>query len=192
MDADSYEPSQAQCRRAWDRLGLEAKRRRFAVALRRQAVVQQVTASVRAGESERGALKRLAPGANRSSYVKWRRKYEAFGLDGLIDWRMPPIRAKVTAEVRGAVCTLRRADPNVGVDVIVAHVAEHHGMQLSESTVKRILGDAGLSRPRGPANKGSAAGERRLELGGMGADPTSAHHDRENVIRLPSSVESVI
>jgi len=40
-------------------------------------------------------------------------------------------------------------------------------MQLSESTVKRILCDAELSRPRGPAKKNSAAGERRLELGGM-------------------------
>jgi len=116
MDADSYEPSQAQCRQAWERLGLDAKRRRLAVALKRQSVVEQVMASVRAGESERGTLKRLAPEVNRSSYLKWRRKYEAFGLDGLIDWRMPPIRAKVTQEVRGAICTLRRAAPNVSVD----------------------------------------------------------------------------
>jgi len=130
-------------------------------------LIEDVTACERGGESERGALERLAPWANRSCYRKWKGKYEAYGLDGLIDWRMPPIRSKTTKEVRGAVCTLRRADPNVGVEVIVSHVAEHHGVQLSESTVKRILSKAGLSRPRGGVKGAGGTGEKRLELGGM-------------------------
>lgn len=167
MDADRYEPSNTRCRCAWDRLGVKARRQRFEVACKRRDVIEDVTASVRDGESERGALQRLAPWANRSSYRKWKGKYEAYGLDGLIDWRMPPVQSKTTKEVQAAVCTLRRADPQVGVEVIVSHVSEHHAVQLSESTVKRILSKAGLSRPRGSAKGAGGTGEQRLELGGM-------------------------
>jgi len=167
MDADSYEPTHPECRRAWDQLKLEAKRYRFEVALIRRNVIETVTAAVRAGKSERGAVKRLAQRTDRSSYRKWKSKYEAYGLDGLIDWRMPPIRERATQEVQGAVSTLQRADPNVSVEAIMMHVAEHHGVQISASTVRRILRKAGLSRPRGPVKGVSGIGEQRLELGGM-------------------------
>jgi hypothetical protein len=69
-------------------------------------------------------------------------------------------------EVDIAICTLRRADPDISVEKIVEHVAKHHGYETSETTVKRILRRAGLHRRRGPPSK-EAQGEQRLELGGM-------------------------
>lgn len=169
MNADSYEPSHPKCRRVWERLSVEAKRRMFEVALQREKLIEQVSACVDVGrESERHAVARLAPRASRSSYRKWKRNYDEHGLDGLLDWRMPPSTNKSSEQVRTAVCTLRQADPNVKVEAIQAHVAEHHGVLLSESTVKRILSKAGLSRRAGPVKGANAAAtERRIELGGM-------------------------
>jgi len=168
MDADSFEPMDLERRRIWKRLGLQAKQQRFELALRRQALIKAVTARVRtAQESERGALKRLGGWTNRSSYRKWRHRYESDGLDGLIDWRMPPSQTRATAEVQVAACTLRRANSDVSVEVIVAYVEKHYSVRISTTTVKRILRRAGLSRRRGPVTGAKGSGERRLELGGM-------------------------
>ena len=168
MDAESYEPTHPECRSTWERLNPQAKRERFEAALQRQEVIEAVTGRVRSGaESERGALKRVAQWANRSTYRKWKRKYEAHGFDGLLDWRMPPARERVSTEVQTVICTLRRMDANVNVEVIVTHVKEHCGVQISATSVKRILRGAGLSRRRGPVKGASGAGEQRLELGGM-------------------------
>jgi len=119
----------------------------------------------RKGESERAALRRLLPGVDRSNFRRWKQRFEEHGLDGLFDWRMPPPSA-MTAEVRSAICTLRRADPQVGVESIVEHIATHHGMTTNATSVKEVLREAGLARRRGPAAR-AQAGEVRLELGGM-------------------------
>jgi len=169
MRADEFEPSHPTCLRVWQQLSVEAKQGRLDVALQRKSVIDQVTDWVKSGQySESGAIRRLNPPVDRSTYRSWAAKFRADGLDGLVDWRMPPSLSSVTELLRTAICTLRRADPNVKVEDIVAHIAEHHHQELSESTVRRVLSKAGLSRGRGPAKAASGAGtERRLELGGM-------------------------
>ena len=103
----------------------------------------------------------------RSTLRRWRKRYEEYGFDGLVDWRLPPGVPSMPAEVRGAVCTLRRADPNVGVDVIIEHVREHHNFTTSATKVKRVLREEGLARRPGPPGGANQSGEQHLELGGM-------------------------
>jgi transposase len=163
-DATSYTPTHPHCCKVWERLDEEGRRERFAEAQWRERLLKMVGARVRRGESERSVNKDL--GVDRSNYRRWKQKYELYGLDGLIDWRMPPKPKEMPVEVRTAVCTLRRADPNVSVEDIVAHVAKHHSYQTSTTTVKRVLRQERLSRRGGPVARGRI-GERRLELGGM-------------------------
>jgi hypothetical protein len=69
--------------------------------------------------------------------------------------------------VRAEICALRRFDPNVDVNVIVAHVAKHCAFSTNDTTVKRILKAAGLHRRRGPSPACDTHGVQRLEFGGM-------------------------
>lgn len=70
-------------------------------------------------------------------------------------------------EVELAICTLRRADPNVEVAVSVAHVAKYHAYATSGTVVKRVLQTNGLARRRGPVSGAVVSNEQLLELGGM-------------------------
>ena len=70
-------------------------------------------------------------------------------------------------DVQIAICTMRRVNPAVNVDVIAAHVAKHHAFITSETVVKRVLREHGLARRSGPATHGESDGEKQLELGGM-------------------------
>ena len=164
-DATSYAPTHPHCCKVWERLDEESQRERLAEAQRRERLLKRVSARIRLGESERRAVKCLE-GVDRSNFRRWKQKYDTYGLDGLIDWRMPPKPEEMPLEVRTAICTLRRADANVPVEEIVAHVDEHHSYQTSTTTVKRVLRQEGLSRRGGPVAS-SRVGERRLELGGM-------------------------
>jgi transposase len=118
------------------------------------------------GESERDATKRVVPHEHRSSFRWWQKRYDQQGFEGLIDRRIGP-ESKMPPEVRAAICTLRRADPNFDVEKIVAHVAEHHGFKTSATQVKGILRQEGLARRRGPCSGQSPGCQWRVELGGM-------------------------
>jgi hypothetical protein len=166
MDVDSYQPQRAEWRRVWESLPAESRKRRFASAIKREARVKAM-AERKAGESERSAASRLSAAAARSSLRRWQSRYEKYGFDGLVDWRLPPARPRVQADVRGAICTLRRADANVSVTVIIDHIAKHHHVKISETAVKRVLREGGLARTRGRARGAGAGGELHLELGGM-------------------------
>jgi len=164
-DANSYQPTQPHCRKMWEGLDEQARRERLTEARRRERLLKVVNARVGSGESERQVVKGLV-GVDRSNYRRWKQRYEAYGLDGLIDWRLPPKPEELPLDVRTAICTLRRVDPNVPVEKIVAHVAKHHSYKTSTTTVKRVLRQEGLSRRGGPVAS-SRVGEQRLELGGM-------------------------
>ena len=69
--------------------------------------------------------------------------------------------------MRAAICTLRRANPDIDVVVLVEYALKHHGFSTSATTVKRVLRQEGLNRRRGPVIANPLAGEQRLELGGM-------------------------
>ena len=151
--------------RVWEKLSPELRSERYCEALRRKGILDLVAAR-RAGVSERAAIKELVPSPDRSNFRRWKMRYEAYDIEGLFDWRLPP-KAEVPPAVRAAIRTLRQADANVAVEAIVKHVAKHHDFKTSETTVKRILRAEGLARRPGPASRQSGTGERRLEFGGM-------------------------
>lgn len=164
--ADGYTPNREEWQRQWQSFSPALREKRFADALVRQAAVLELKASDDA-ESERSAVEKSRSKASRSSLRRWLKRYEKWGLDGLFDWRFPPSAPEMPEAVTNAICTLRRADQNIAVEVIVTHVAKHHQFDVSESVVKRVLSEAGLARRSGPVGgKGSCPGQR-LELGGM-------------------------
>jgi hypothetical protein len=166
MDSfDDYKPQRPEWQKLWEGLSQETRARRFSEALERKAAIEAV-ATRESGESERAALLRVG-GATRSNFRRWKERFAKYGLDGLMDWRLPPKAPTTPAEVRTAICTLRRMDPNIGVDTVVEYVAKHHQFQVSETTVKLILREEGLARPRGRMAGDGSSGEQHLELGGM-------------------------
>jgi hypothetical protein len=162
---DDYQPQRPQWRELWQSLSQETRAKRFADALERQAAIESVAAR-EPGESERAALRRLS-GAIRSNFRRWKERYAKYGFDGLMDWRLPPKVPTTPGEVRTAICTMRRMDPDIGVDAVVQHVAQHHQFKVSATTVKLILREEGLARRRGRVVGDRSSGEQHLELGGM-------------------------
>ena len=144
----------------------ETRENRRREAERREKLLKAVAARPR-GESERSAIKRLAAAEDRSTFRRWKARYLEHGFDGLVDWRLPP-RPELTPEaVREAMYTLRRADPEVSVAAIIAHVAKYHGYEVGKTTVKEALRGAGLARRGGPRSGDRHVGEVRLEMAGM-------------------------
>ena len=164
---DDFVPSRPALFRIWERLSPTVRKERYAEALRRKAVLDEV-AQRPTSVSERTAINGLRPATDRSNFRRWKRQYASDGMDGLMDARLPPSpEVPIPPDVRSAILTLRRADPNVAVEVIVGHLAKHHGFKTSETTVKRILRAEGFARSRGPATHRAGTGERHLEFGGM-------------------------
>jgi hypothetical protein len=164
-DLENYAPQRSEWLDIWQRLPQDSRRQRFAEAQQREADIKAVKGRA-ADESERAAIARISKG-DHSSFKRWQKRYEQYGFDGLVDWRLPCGVPTVPAEVRATICTLRQANADVDVDTIVKHVAKFHQFSTSPTTVKRILREAGLARRRGPSSGSSSAGEQRLELGGM-------------------------
>jgi transposase len=162
---EPYEPTHHYLCQVWKRLSREVRETRLADARDREKLVKGVEERPKK-ESERKAIVRLGGGIDRSSFRRWQKKWKAHGLDGLLDWRMPAM-SPMPELVRQAICTLRRADPNLDVRVIAAHLAKHHGFEAGETTIKAVLRREGLSRRRGPASGDPHMGEVRLELAGM-------------------------
>jgi hypothetical protein len=163
---DSYLPGRPAWRKIWKQLPLGSRKRRFAAATKREELLK-ILAGREPGESERESARTVRAAAPRTSLRRWQQRHTKYGFDGLVDWRMPPEPPSMTPQVRIAICTLRRADPNVSVAVIVDHIAQYHHAKTCETMVKRVLREEGLARRPGPADGTGSAGEQRLELGGM-------------------------
>jgi hypothetical protein len=163
---DSYEPKLAQWQQLWQGWSPALKKRRFLAAQKREAVLLSL-ATRDSAESERAAVRRKFSKESRTNLRRWQQDYEEYGFDGLIDWRMPPVVAAMPKEIQAAICTLRQADPNVDVAVIVKHIAKHHAFVTSDTVVKRVLRANRLERRCGPVSGEVALSEQRLQLGGM-------------------------
>ena len=162
---DAYEPKDPRVLNAWRKLGAVARSERLAEARRRELLLKEVARRGRK-VSERSAIRALS-GTDRTSFRRWQAAYATIGLDGLFDTRAPPPQPAVPEAVRAVICTLRRADPQVSVQTIMAHVKRHHDWDLGRSTVKQILQSASLARRRGPPSAKANHGTVRLELAGM-------------------------
>lgn len=149
---DSYEPEHPHLKKVWQRLSPEARRKRWEEAKRRERILKLV-AGRPDGQSERAAVRELVKTApellrqdgqgrivpvDRSGFRRWKERCRLHGFDGLLDWRRPPV-SPMPEEVRSAICTMRRMDPEIRVERICQHVLEHHGYKASTTKVKRVL-----------------------------------------------------
>jgi hypothetical protein len=165
-DALSFEPTDHHLSKVWAALGQGARRSRYTDACERRKMVDLIQSCVASGASEREALRALFPQEDRSTFRRWQDRYDLHGFDGLFDWRIPG-KSAVPERVNEAICTLRRNEPTMPIDDILRHVNKHHNYTMSPATVRRILHDGGLARPRGAPIRTERCGQRRLELGGM-------------------------
>jgi len=156
---DTYEPKKADWYELWQDWPPELRIRRFSDAQKRQAALQTFVAR-EPTESERAAVLRKFPKGSRANLRRWQQRYIEFGVDGLVDWRVPPVVQAMPKEVELAICTLRRADPNVDVAVIVEHVAKYHAYKTSGTVVKRVLQTNGLARRCGPVSGAAVCNEQ--------------------------------
>src|SRR5664280_2914778 len=163
---ENYEPKRDEWQQLWQGWSPALRKRRFFDAQEREASLRNL-ATRDSTESERAAVLRKFPKGSRANLRRWQQRYTEFGFDGLIDWRMPPVVSEMPKEIQAAICTLRQADPNVDVAVIVEHVAKHHAYKTSATVVKRVLQAHGLARRCGPVSGAVACNVQRLELGGM-------------------------
>ncbi len=166
IDVPHFVPTHPHLCIVWEQISPKSRRQRLREALYREESLKEVQSCVASGASEREAVALLRPWTTRSTYRRWQKKHDAYGLDGLLDWRMPQ-QPETPARISEAICTLRRVDPQMDVNVIIEHVKKHHAYEISGTTVKRILKKAGLSRGKGRTSNQEHYNEQRLELGGM-------------------------
>ncbi|MDE3076147.1 MAG: hypothetical protein KGJ86_12035 [Chloroflexota bacterium] len=129
------------------------------------AVVQAIDALRSGGATEDEALAQVAPDWHPSTYHGRRRRYQAAGLEGLINKRPGSLPDKVTPEVRQAICMARRIDPQVPSERIIDAIWAQFGVRLGNSTVLAVLQKAGLSRLQGGGIR-KAPEPEELEFGG--------------------------
>src|SRR5271155_3639593 len=98
---DEYQPTQPALQRAWERLSVACRQKRWQQAKQRELVLNEV-ATKAPQETEAQALSRVAPGVKLPSLSRWKKRYASYGLDGLVDGRIPPnspLSAKAAAEL---------------------------------------------------------------------------------------------
>lgn len=163
LDLANYKPVGVARQGIWERLAPKVRRARLDEARRRLVALEEVARRPQS-ESERKAIARIVTWAHRSSFRRWKQRYKEEGFDGLVHWRIAP-PSRMSDEVRQEICTLGRAE--LSVEAICEYLRKHLNFTTSGTTVKCILRDNGLARPRGRPPGGVGGGEQRLELGGM-------------------------
>lgn len=161
----AYEPTYKKVVEIWDRLSPASREKRLNQAKKRLEIIQALEERP-SEESERATATRLDIKVDRTTILRWRKRHEEHGLDGLIDVRIGRNKP-VPEEICAAICTLRRSDPNIAVEEIISHIEEYHDFKIGGTTVKKVLREKGLNRRPGPQKGDSASGEQRLEFGGM-------------------------
>ena len=107
--------------------------------------------------SVRQTLREL--GVSVATYYRWRRRYRENGMEGLRD--LPPVARRVwnrlRDEERDQVVEYALEHPSLSPREVATRLVDQEGKFVSESTVYRVLREAGLVKP--PETKGFPAGK---------------------------------
>jgi transposase len=165
-DIKTYEPTNQNVLDIWVRLLPATREKLFNKAQQRLELINALESN-REHVSERKAADKIQSGVNRTTIRDWRERYELFGFDGLIDLRMGPCR-KLDSKITEVICTLRRVNADISVDDIIAYLKKHHDVKIGGTSVKKVLRENGLNRPRGisPGMKRKIT-EHPLTFGGI-------------------------
>lgn len=162
----NYQPKNDKVADIWRRLSPSAREKRLVQARRRLELIQALD-SKSEDLTEREAARQLNAEMDRTTILRWRKRYRELGFDGLIDTRTGP-RQPVDPEICIAICTLRRADPEIATADIASHLQQHHGVTVGLTTIKKVLRENGLNRRRGaPAGYKREPREQPLAYGGL-------------------------
>ncbi len=155
-----YEPTDTALRRIYERISSKSWRRRVRKARALERKVLAVWRRVEKGQKQNSAIRGVVEPSQRSRMIRALLRYKDEGVEGLID-RRTPREPKVPKAQRDLICAARRTQPHIRVSEIKTLVEETTGGTPSETTIKRILKEAGLTRREGrPAE---AAGEVEVE-----------------------------
>jgi transposase InsO family protein len=104
---------------------------------------------------------------SRSTYYKWRKSYDEDGITGLAKSKTSARRVwnKLTGDERAIVIKIARLHPELSSRLLAVKITDEEGFYVSESTVYRILKEAGLIAPR-PLPEMPAAKEWRHKTTG--------------------------
>lgn len=146
----TYVPTDPKLRAIAERLPPEVWEERVATAKVEALLLAEASERVRGGATRRAALAEVIPDRPYGSTVRRLRRFEAEGLDGLIDRRAPlPPERKVTPEVRGAVRALAHACPELHSAELADALEASLGVRLCDSTMREVLREVNQARPRG-------------------------------------------
>ena len=129
-----------------------AERPRFTPEERRAAVEE----FEKSGRSRNGFARLW--GCSPSSLVKWAKRYHAEGPKSLEDkphpkGRRPHHPRRLPDMVRQAIIEIRQQHPDFGVNSVAQHLARFHGIEVSSSSVRNILLEAGIAMQPAPAKR---------------------------------------
>jgi transposase InsO family protein len=122
-------------------------------AQERAGVIEAVESG---GHGRRGRLKQTD--IPRSTYYRWKKRYEAGGINGLERRGRPPENwMKLLPEEERKVVEVARAHPELSPRLISSKLLDEQEIAVSESTIFRMLKSLGLVEPRALADMPAAA-----------------------------------
>jgi hypothetical protein len=165
------EPTTPRGRRLQVAMSSERWRHEVPRAHSRALTVEAVLRERQPGESLRACQERVAPEVCWSTWVNWYRRYGA-GIgpawECLLDGRVPPVPPPIPEAVRVAARTLRRGDRSITPEKARQHLVAEFGEAgaISDTSLKRIWAEAGLSYERPVDDERAVPGEEVLYFSG--------------------------
>lgn len=102
-------------------------------------------------------------GFGTTTVAEWVRRYRAGRVDALMPVVVPPPRREAPDPRRQAVIAARQAHPEHGTRRIRDELTRFEAVRLAETTVRRMLHEAGLLPPAAPPGAKPAPSPRRFE-----------------------------
>jgi hypothetical protein len=164
-----YTPTDKELRETKKRVSPESWRRRVEKARLVEMLVEEIEAHILSGMNQEDAIKEVCEPSQRSRMLRSLKRYREEGFEGLID-RRKPREKKVSREERVVIEGMRRANPEMGAEKIEELVVKTLGRSSSQSTIKRVLKEAGLERPAGRPKEEKVEGVEVEALGAAGLE----------------------
>ena len=147
------------------------------------------------GSSWRSAVRAVGGGVSWPTFRHHKRHYESRpgpAWERLLDGRVPPDRS-YPEEVGKTAVLLRRLDAEIGVSEARAKLVKLYGAAdggVSDTWLKRVWAEAGVSQPRGGRGAGSGVEEQRFHGGGGLALLVAVEAEKGMTLRLAESVQA--
>ena len=141
-----YEPNNEELKELRRCITRESWQQRIAKAKSLERCVKKILTRIENGHSQNAAIEAVCEPSKRSQMLGALSSYRLEGFEALIDRRKPRERT-VSIEQRRIIETARRANAEINVEDIRDILCEQFAEPASETTIKRVLSEAGLNRP---------------------------------------------